>query len=93
MLGLGTTNPLVDLEHLVVGGLLAYAGSERRDAHLVRGMVGGVSVLYLLAFVLGFVVPALFGMLPDLSNGIALAHSIHAVLGVSGLAVVRFSRG
>ncbi len=92
MLGVGTTNPLVDLDHLFVGGLLAYAGFGHRDEAFVRTIVWGIGVIYMLAGLLAFVVPALFGVFPDTPNGIFLNHLVHLVLGVSSLAAAAFLR-
>lgn len=90
MLGVGTTSPVVDLDHLFVGGLLAYAGFRGQDEPFVRTIVGGMGVLYLLAGVFAFVVPALFGIFPDRPNGIFLNHLVHLVLGVSNVAAAIF---
>lgn len=91
MLGVGTTSPVVDLDHLFVGGLLAYAGFWCRNEE-ARTIAGGVGMLYLLAGVLAFVVPALFGMFPDRPNGILLNHLVHLVLGISNVVAAVFPR-
>ncbi len=88
MLGIGTTNPAVDLDHLFVGGILAYAGFGDRDEQFARTMVGGLGMVYLLLGMLTFVVPALFGVFPDTQNGIILNHLVHLVVGVSNIAAV-----
>lgn len=90
MLGVGTTSPVVDLDHLFVGGLIAYAGFQGRDENFIRTLVGGLGILYLLAGLLAFVVPALFGMFPDRPNGILLNHLVHLVLGLSNVVAAVF---
>jgi hypothetical protein len=90
MLSVGTTNPAVDVDHLFVGALFAYAGFGRRDEGFARAMVGGLGGIYLLAFLPAFVLPALFGMFPDIPNGILLNHLVHLVVGVSSVAAVAF---
>ncbi len=90
MLGVGTTNPVVDLDHLFVGALLAYSGFGRQDEEFARIMVRGLGTIYLLAGVLTFVVPALIGVFPELQNGIFLNHLVHLVVGVSSLAAAAF---
>ena len=91
MLGLGTTNPAVDLDHMFVGALLAYAGFGRWDEACVRNIVGGLGVVYLMAGLLAFVLPALLlGMFSDTSNGILLNHMVHLTFGVSNVAAVVF---
>lgn len=49
-------------------------------------------MIYLGAFTLAFMVPALFEMFPDIPNGIFLNHLVHLGLGVSSLAAVTFLR-
>lgn len=41
MLGVGTTSPVVDLDHLFVGALLVYAGFGNWEEKFIRTMVGG----------------------------------------------------
>jgi hypothetical protein len=80
---------LEDLVHVVSGGLLLYAGVQR-GVGVARGIVGAVSLVYLLVGVLGFVVPYLFGLLP---HGYSIVdNAIHLVLGVLGLLVYANSR-
>lgn len=94
MLGVGTTNPAVDLDHLFVGSLLAYASFRRRDEKFVRVIVRGLGLIYLLAVVLAFGVPALLlGLFPDTPNGIVLNHSVHLVVGVSNITAASLLRG
>lgn len=75
-----------DVVHLVTGGLMAAVGFAARDIGLVRTVVGVLGVVYLLVGVLGFVVPDLFGLLPE--HGYSVVDNlIHLVLGVLGVAV------
>ena len=91
MLGLGTTNPAVDLDHIFVGALLTYAGFGRWDGEVARSIVGGLGLIYLLAGLLAFVAPALLlGMFPDTPNGILLNHVVHLTFGVSNVAAAIF---
>lgn len=72
-----------DIIHLVTGGLMVYVGFSSRDAELLRKVVGGLGVVYLLVGLLGFVVPMLFGLLP---GGYSVVDNlIHLVLGVAGI--------
>ena len=72
-----------DLIHLVTGGLMAYVGFSTRDADLLRKVVGGLGVVYLIVGLLGFVVPTLFGLLP--SGYSVVDKLIHLLLGVAGI--------
>jgi len=75
-----------DFVHLITGGLMAAVGFGVRDTAVVRTVVGGIGVVYLLVGVLGFVVPDLFGLLP--AHGYSVVDNmIHLVLGVLGVAV------
>ncbi len=42
MLGVASTNPAVDLDHLFVGALFAYAGFGRRDEGFAHAVLGGL---------------------------------------------------
>jgi|SRR5215212_6269791 len=89
LLGLVNIDVVEDLVHVVSGGLLLFAGLQR-NASVTRGMVGVVSVVYLLVGVLGFVLPYLFGLLP---HGYSVVDNlIHLVLGILGLLVYANSR-
>ena len=77
-----------DIVHLVTGGLLAYVGFAQRDTDLVRNVVGGIGVVYLLVGLLGFVTPMLFGLLPHGYS--TLDNILHLALGVLGIAVAWF---
>ena len=89
LLGLVNIDVLEDLVHVASGGLLLYAGMQR-SVVVARGIVGAVSLVYLLVGVLGFVVPYLFGLLP---HGYSIVdNAIHLVLGLLGLLVYANSR-
>ncbi len=89
LLGLVNIDILEDLVHLASGALLLYAGVQY-NAVVARGIVGVVSLVYLLVGVLGFVVPYLFGLLP---HGYSIVdNAIHLILGILGLLVYANSR-
>ena len=85
LLGLLNIDIVEDIVHLVTGGLMAYVGFARADPGLLRNVVGGLGVVYLLVALLGFVVPNLFGLLP---HGYTIADNLlHLALGAAGIAV------
>jgi Domain of unknown function (DUF4383) len=85
VLGILNVDIVEDIVHLLTGGLLAYVGFGRPDAALARNLVGGLGVVYLLVGVLGFIVPNLFGLIP---NGYTVFDNLlHLVLGVLSLVV------
>lgn len=91
LLGLVNIDIVEDIIHLVTGGLLAYVGFGQQDEGLARSVVGGLGAVYLLVGVLGFIIPMLFGLLP---NGYSIVDNIiHLTLGVLGIAVAVSSRG
>ena len=74
-----------DLIHLLTGGLMAYVGFAQRDNALLRNVVGGLGVVYLLVGLLGFIAPTLFGLLP---HGYSIVDNLlHLVLGILGIVV------
>ena len=85
LFGLFNSDLLEDIIHLGSGGLMAYAGFALRDNGLVRTLVGGLGVVYLLVGLLGFVAPNLFGLIP---TGYTLADNLlHLALGILGIVV------
>ena len=85
LLGLFNIDIVEDIVHLLTGGLLAYVGFARVDRQLVRTVVGGLGVVYLLVGLLGFVAPTLFGLLPhDYS---IYDNLLHLALGVLGIGI------
>lgn len=89
LLGILNIDIVEDIVHLLTGGLLAYVGFGRPDAALARNLVGGLGVVYLLVGVLGFIVPSLFGLIPD--GYTVFDNLLHLALGVLSL-VVAFVR-
>ncbi len=84
-LGILNIDLVEDIVHLLSGGLLAYIGFGRTDDGTVRSVVGVVGVVYLLVGILGFVVPTLFGLIP---NGYTIFDNIvHLALGALALVV------
>jgi hypothetical protein len=89
LLGVVNIDVLEDLVHLASGALLLYAGVQR-DVGVARGIIGALSLVYLLIGVLGFVVPYLFRLLPHRYS--IVDNAIHLVLGLLGLLVYANSR-
>ena len=82
LLGLLNIDIAEDIVHLVTGGLMAYVGFARADPGLLRNVVGGLGVVYLLVRLLCFVVPNLFGLLP---RGYTIADNLpHLAVGADG---------
>ena len=74
-----------DIVHLATGGLLAYVGFSGMDLSAARSVVLALGVVYLLVGILGFIVPTMFGLIPD---GYTIFDDLlHLALGVLGLAV------
>ncbi len=91
LLGVLNIDILEDVTHLVTGGLLAYVGFGQRDVGLARSVVGGLGVIYLLVGILGFIAPALFGLLP---HGYSIVDNlIHLTAGVLSIAVAFLQGG
>ena len=91
LLGVLNIDLLEDITHLVTGALLAYVGFGQRDVGLARSVVGGLGVIYLLVGILGFIAPALFGLLP---HGYSVIDNlIHLVAGVLSIAVAYLQGG
>ncbi len=91
LLGVLNIDILEDITHLVTGGLLAYVGFGQRDVGLARSVVGGLGVIYLVVGIVGFVAPALFGLLP---HGYSVVDNlIHLAAGGLSIAVAFVQRG
>ena len=85
LLGVLNIDIAEDIVHLVTGGLMAVVGFRGSDS-AVRSVVGGLGIVYLLVGVLGFVVPDMFGLVPN-EYDIVLDNLIHLTLGVLGIAI------
>jgi len=72
--------------HLLTGGLLAYAGFAVRSSKVVRAIVGGIGVAYLVVGVVAFAKPMFFGLIPS-GYEVVLDNLIHLTLGVLGIYV------
>jgi hypothetical protein len=72
--------------HLLTGGLLAYAGFAAKDLKVVRAIVGGTGIAYLVVGVMAFPKPMLFGLIPS-GYEVVLDNLIHLTLGVLGIFV------
>ena len=74
-----------DIIHLITGGLMAYVGFALRDNGLLRSVVGGLGVVYLLVGLLGFIAPTMFGLMP---HGYSIFDNLlHLVLGILGIVI------
>ncbi len=80
LLGLFAVNWLHNIAHLAIGaaGLASY-----RSAAGARSYAIGIGVLYLLLFVIGLILPTVFGLLP--LNG--ADNVLHLVSGAAALAI------
>ena len=84
-LGILNIDIVEDIVHLVTGGLLAYVGFGRTDLSTARSVVLALGVIYLAVGILGFVVPTMFGLIPD--GYTVFDNLLHLALGGLGLAV------
>ncbi len=84
-LGILNIDIVEDIVHLVTGGLLAYVGFGRTELSVARSVVLALGVIYLAVGILGFVVPTMFGLIPD--GYTVFDNLLHLALGVLGLAV------
>jgi hypothetical protein len=91
LLGILNIDILEDIVHILTGGLLAYVGFGRTDLTLARNVVLGLGVIYLLVGLLGFVVPTLFGLLPD--GYTIFDNLLHLALGGLSIAVAYLQPG
>ena len=90
-LGILNIDIVEDIVHLITGGLLAYVGFGRTDPAVTRTVVGVLGIVYLVVGVLGFVVPMMFGLIP---NGYTVFDNLlHLALGVLGIALAWFVGG
>ena len=84
-LGILNVDIVEDIVHLATGGLLAYVGFSGMDLSAARSVVLALGVVYLLVGILGFIVPTMFGLIPD---GYTIFDDLlHLALGVLGLVV------
>ena len=91
LLGLVNIDIVEDVIHLITGGLFAYVGFGQRDEGAARTAVLVVSAIYALVGLLGFVVPAMLGLL---QHGYTVGDNlIHLLLGILGLVAVFASSG
>ncbi len=90
-LGILNIDIVEDIVHLLTGGLLAYVGFGRTDSAVTRTVVGVLGIVYLVVGVLGFVVPMMFGLIP---NGYTVFDNLlHLALGVLSIALAWFVGG
>ena len=85
LLGILNIDILEDLVHILTGGLLAYVGFGRTSLALARTLVLALGIIYLVVGLLGFVVPTLFGLLPD--GYTVFDNLLHLALGLLSIAV------
>jgi len=72
--------------HLLTGGLLAYAGFAAPSLRVVRAIVGGIGIAYLVVGIVAFSRPMFFGLIPS-GYKTVLDNLIHLTLGVFGIFV------
>ena len=89
-LGILNVDIVEDIVHLATGGLLAYVGFGRTDLSTARSVVLALGAIYLAVGILGFVVPTMFGLIPD--GYTIFDNLLHLALGVLSL-VVAFAPG
>lgn len=85
LLGIFNVDLVEDIIHLGTGGLLAYVGFAGTNA-LVKQVVTLLGIVYVLVGILGFIVPELFGLIPNEYN--IGDNILHLVLGGLALAAV-----
>ena len=73
-----------DIVHLLAGAVALYAGFGTRSAGPAIQYARIFGAVYLLLGILGFVIPRLFGLLPDVGYRIQ-DNIVHLVLGAIGL--------
>ncbi len=91
LLGILNIDVVEDIVHILTGGILAYVGFGRIDIGSARTVVIALGVVYLLVGILGFILPTLFGLIP---NGYTVFDNLlHLLLGVLSIAVALAERG
>ena len=90
-LGILNIDIVEDIVHLATGGLLAYVGFSGMDLSTARSVVLALGVVYLVVGILGFVVPMMFGLIPD--GYTVFDNLLHLALGALGLAVALTASG
>ena len=90
LLGILNIDVLEDVVHVLTGGILAYVGFARADLALARNVVLGLGVIYLVVGLIGFVVPTLFGLLPD--GYTVFDNLLHLALRILSIAVALLTR-
>ena len=85
-LGILNIDIVEDVVHLITGGIYSYVGFGRTDLATARNVVLALGVIYLLVGVLGFLVPMMFGLIP---NGYTIFDDLlHLALGIVSLLIV-----
>ena len=74
-----------DIVHLITGGILTYVGFGRTELSVTRTVVGLLGIIYLMAGVLGFASPTMFGLIPH--GYTAFDNLLHLLLGGLSFAV------
>jgi len=90
-LGILNIDIVEDIVHLATGGLLAYVGFSGMDLSTARSVVLALGVIYLVVGILGFLVPMMFGLIPD--GYTVFDNLLHLALGVLSLAVAFTASG
>jgi hypothetical protein len=90
-LGILNIDIVEDIVHLATGGLLAYVGFSGMDLSAARSLVLALGVVYLVVGILGFVVPTMFGLIPD--GYTVFDNLLHLALGGLSLAVALSAPG
>ena len=85
LLGLFNIDIVEDIIHLGTGGLLAYVGFKGTN-EMVKSVVTLLGIVYLLVGVLGFIIPELFGLIPNEYN--VADNILHLTLGALALFTV-----
>ncbi len=89
-LGILNVDIVEDIVHLATGAILAYVGFSQTDLSTARSIVLALGAVYVVVGILGFVVPMMFGLLPD--GYTIFDNLLHLALGIVGIAVALASR-